>query len=167
MAYSLEQLSDIESIREAGRRYCRGVDRLDEALLKSAYWEDAHDDHGAFKGNAHTFAEFCMTGHLKWRATQHCIYNHTVALGDDGVTATGEMYNVAYLFRADSDELDTWHGRYLDEYEKRGDEWRISKRVCVHEGTHTRSITPMEIDGAAFTQGAADRLTEQVKEKYL
>ena len=33
MGYTLEQLSDIESIREVARRYCRGVDRLDLELL--------------------------------------------------------------------------------------------------------------------------------------
>lgn len=160
MVFTLEQLSDIESIREVARRYCRGVDRLDLELLKSAYWEDAIDEHGAFKGPAHAFAEFCMTGHLKWRSTNHCIYNHTVNLNDDGVTATGEIYNVAHLFRKDEDVLDNWHGRYLDNYEKRRDEWRIIKRVCVHEGTHSREISPMDIDASAFTQGGADRNVE-------
>ena len=159
MAYSLTELSDIESIRDLARRYSQGVDRLDEALLKSAYWEDAIDEHGDFKGNAHVFAEFCMTGHLKWRSTNHCNFNHSVTLGADGVTATGELYNVAYLFRKDEPVLDAWHGRYLDEYEKRGDEWRISKRVCVHEGTKSETISPMDINTASFTQGSQDRAT--------
>ena len=158
MTYSAGQLSDLEAIREVARRYCRGVDRLDAEIMKSAYWPDATDDHGAYNGPAYPFVEHCMTSHLKWRATQHCIYNHSIELSDtDGTSATGELYNVAYLFHADSSRIDTWHGRYLDRYEKRGNEWRIAHRVCVHEGTHTRETTPMDIPAERFRQGDADR----------
>jgi hypothetical protein len=45
-----ETLLDREAIREAMARYCRGVDRLDADLIKSAYHPDAFDDHGPFKG---------------------------------------------------------------------------------------------------------------------
>lgn len=157
MNYSTEQLSDIQSIRDCAHRYCRGVDRLDEALLKSAYWPDATDDHGVFVGNAMEFAEMCMVVHLKWRSTSHCILNHHIELDDDGAHARGEIYNVTYLFQADADVLDTWHGRYLDLYEKRAGEWRIKERVCVHEGTYSRPVEPMDIEAGAFRQGDFDR----------
>ncbi len=157
MAYTLEQLSDLESIRSLARRYCRGVDRLDEAEMKSAYWPDATDDHGSFVGNAWTFAEHCMTGHLKWRSTSHCIFNHQIELDPDGRHARGEIYNVTYLLQRDTDLLDTWHGRYLDVYEKRDEEWRILERVCVHEHTSTRPVSAMEIASDSFRQGSFDR----------
>jgi len=157
MAYTNEQLSDIQSIKDCAQRYCRGVDRLDEAQMKSAYWPDATDDHGVFVGNAMTFVEHCMVSHLKWRSTSHCIFNHHVELDADGVHARGEIYNVTYLFQADADVLDTWHGRYLDEYEKRNGEWRIKARVCVHEGSHSQPVSPMNIDAESFRQGSFDR----------
>lgn len=157
MAYTLTQLSDIESIRDLAKRYCRGVDRLDEALLKSAYWPDATDEHGSFSGNAHEFAEHCMLAHQRWRWTQHCIFNHSVELADDGLNARGEIYNVSYLCRRDEEVLDTWHGRYLDHYQKRDGVWRILRRVCVHEGSHSRSMEPMPITAEAFRQGDFDR----------
>ena len=160
MAYSLQALSDLECIRDVARRYCRGVDRLDEAEMKSAYWPDATDDHGTFVGNAWEFAEHCMVGHLKWRSTSHCIFNHVIELNDDGLHARGEIYNVTFLLRKDSDILDTWHGRYLDVYEKRDDEWRILERVCVHEHTSSREMSPMEIDAMKFRQGSFDRPAE-------
>ena len=47
---------------------------------------------------------------------------------------------MTYLFQKDAEILDTWHGRYLDAYQKRGDEWRILERVCVHEGTHSAAV---------------------------
>lgn len=160
MAFSLEQLSDLELIRCAAMRYCRGVDRLDVAEMKSAYWPDATDDHGTFVGNAWEFAEHCMVGHLKWRSTNHCIFNHTIELDDDGEHARGEIYNVTYLLQKDADILDTWHGRYLDIYEKRDGEWRILERVCVHEYTKTEAISPMDIDSGKFRQGEFDRPAE-------
>ena len=157
MGYTVEQLSDIQCIREVAHRYCRGVDRLDEAEMKSSYWPDATDDHGLFVGNAHEFSEHCMVSHLRWRSTSHCIMNHEIKLDDDGSHASGEIYNVTYLFQKDADVLETWHGRYLDLYEKRGDEWRIAERVCVHEGTTSVSVNPMNIDAAPFRQGSFDR----------
>ena len=138
-------------------RYARGVDRLDGECMKSAYWPDATDDHGVFVGNAWEFVDQCMTSHLPWRSTMHCIYNHQIEIDDDGVHARGEIYNVSYLFRAQTRELDTWFGRYLDRYEKRGDEWRIQHRVCVHEGSMTGAVEPMPIDSASFRPGSFDR----------
>ncbi len=157
MAYSTEQLSNIECIRDATKRYCRGVDRLDEALMKSAYWPNATDNHGVCVGNAWEFSEMCMNAHLRWRTTDHCIYNHSIELDPDGEHARGELYNVTYLFQKDADVLDTWYGRYLDIYEKRDEEWRILERTCVHHGTKTETITAMAIDSGSFTQGDFDR----------
>ena len=159
MSYTPEQLCDIEAIKDVAKRYSQGVDRLDVERLKSAYWPDATDEHGSFVGNAHQFAEYCMTGHLKWRSTSHCSVNHARELNPDGLNATGEVYNVSYLFQKDVNVLDTWHGRYLDQYEKRENEWRIILRVCVHEGTKTEPIAPMELSTESFRQGTSDRNT--------
>ena len=61
------------------------------------------------------------------------------------------------LCRADTGAIDTWYGRYLDHYEKRGDEWRIIHRVCVHNGTQTQHVEPMAIATAKFRDGSFDR----------
>ena len=128
------------------------------ALMKSAYWPEATDDHGVFVGNAFAFAEMCMVAHLRWRSTSHCIFNHYIELEADGIHARGEAYNVTYLFQKDADVLDTWHGRYLDRYEKRLGEWRIIERVCVHEGTTSAPVNAMTtIDAPSFRQGEFDR----------
>lgn len=157
MAYTHQQLADIEAIKDCAKRYSHGLDRLDVDWMKSAYWPDGTDDHGIFVGNAHEFCEMCMEAHLPWRSTLHCIFNHQIDLHDDGVHATGEIYNVTYLFRDDPSELDMWCGRYLDEYEKRGDEWRLLNRICVHEGSSTGAALPMDIEAKKFRQGTFDR----------
>jgi hypothetical protein len=153
-----DELCAIEACREAARRYCHGVDRLDGDWMKSAYWPDGTDDHGTFVGNAHEFVDHCMASHTRWAFTMHAIMNHSVELDADGVHARGEAYNVSYLQRRDTGELDVWFGRYLDQYEKRGDEWRILHRVCVHEGDRTEPANAgMPIDSALFRQGSFDR----------
>lgn len=158
MAYTIEQLSDIEMIRDATKRYSYGVDRLDPEVMKSAYWPDGTDDHGVFVGNAHEFVEHCMVAHLGWKSTMHCVYNHQIKLEDDGAHARGELYNVTHLLKEDGTH-DHWYGRYLDEYEKREGEWRILNRVCVHEGTSTGPTDTMAIESDKFRQGAFDRPT--------
>ena len=95
---------------------------------------------------------------MRWRSTLHCITNHQIELDDDGVHARGEIYNVTYLFRADEPVLDTWWGRYLDDYEERDGEWRILRRVCVHEGNRSEALTatmPIAVD--RFRPGSFDR----------
>ena len=156
---SPEDLCAIEACREAARRYCRGVDRLDAEEMRSAYWPDATDDHGSFVGNAWEFVDHCMTSHRRWRFTMHTIFNHTVEL-DGPAGARGEVYNLSWLERIDTAEIDLWFGRYLDRYERRGDEWRIIERVCVHEGDRTLPPgTPMGIAADLFRQGDSDRDT--------
>ena len=83
--------------------------------------------------------------------------NLVIELDDSGLEARGESYNVSYLLQKDSNVLDTWHGRYLDLYEKREVEWRIIERVCVHEFTMSEAVSAMEMDASKFRQGAFDR----------
>ena len=86
--------------------------------------------------------------------------NHAIEVADER-HATGEVYNVTYLRRTAEDgtaHLDTWWGRYLDEYECRDGRWAISHRVCVHEWTRSEPLgETMAIDAQRFRQGAADR----------
>ena len=157
MEYSAKQLADVRAIEDAAKRYSHGVDRLDGDWMKSAYWPEGTDDHGTFVGNAWEFVDRCMASHLRWRSTMHCIFNHQIDLDADGTHARGEVYNVSFLFAADTGELSTWYGRYLDQYEKRGEEWRILHRVCVYEGSTSAGAPPMSIDWQKFRSGSFDR----------
>ena len=56
----VQALADREAIRECLYRYCRGIDRLDEAALRSAYWPDATDRHGPYQGSAAGFIDWAL-----------------------------------------------------------------------------------------------------------
>jgi ketosteroid isomerase-like protein len=149
-----------EAIRQAALRYCRGVDRLDEELMRSAYHEDATDDHGVFVGPASELCARVVRSHRRYEATMHCVLNHAIDIADDE-HASGEVYNVTYLLRRERDgsrHLDTWWGRYLDQYERRDGRWAIAHRICVHEWTRSEPMgAAMPIDAERFRQGSADR----------
>ena len=51
----ITELLDREAIRDCIYRYCRGVDRADEASLRGAYWPDATDQHGPYSGPVEGF----------------------------------------------------------------------------------------------------------------
>jgi hypothetical protein len=159
---TIDQLVAIEACREAARRYSYGVDRLDGEVMKSAYWPDATDDHGVFVGNAWEFCERVVATHGRWTWTMHTIFNHRVELDDDGEHGRGEVYNVSYLFSEQDRRLATWYGRYLDRYQRRGGEWRILHRVCVHHCDTSEHVPDsMGIDAAKFRQGSFDRPAQQ------
>ena len=144
-----------EHIRQAVLRYCRGVDRLDAALMSSAYHDGATDDHGTIAGPAQELCERVVQSHRRYDATMHCVLNHAIDLVDE-THATGEVYNVTYLKRGEL--LDTWWGRYLDRYECRDGRWAIVHRTCVHEWTETRPLSSvMPIDTTRFRAGNDDR----------
>jgi hypothetical protein len=112
MSFSPEQLSDIECIRNVGRRYSHALDRLDADGMRAAYWPDSHDDHGPqFRGNGWDYVDVAMESHRRWNPSMHSLLNHLVELDPGGVTARGEIYCVAYLFEADRPVLHTWLGR--------------------------------------------------------
>lgn len=171
----LRRLLAHEQIRQVAARYARGVDRLDVATMRSAYWPDAIDDHGVYVGDAMAFCDRVVSTHRRFEWTMHCILNHWIDVVDD-TTAHGEIYNVTHLQSTDRGDggsnsgtdggtdaggtrvLDTWWGRYLDRYECRDGEWRIAHRVCVHEATERRTLdAAMPIATEMFRQGSADR----------
>jgi hypothetical protein len=152
---SVQELAAREAIREVANRYAHGVDHLDADLMRSAYWPDAIDDHGVFVGNAWEFVDRVMASHSRWAWTMHSTTNHTIDIGEDGTSASGELYNVTYLQPPDRATLHVWYGRYLDRYEQRDGEWRIIHRTCVHLSTEVRPIdATMPIDTSKFRQAS-------------
>lgn len=157
---AVERLVAIEEIRQVVLRYCRGVDRLDLALLRSAYLPGAVDDHGVFVGDAAAFCARVIESHSRYDATMHCVLNHLIEV-DGPDDARGEAYVLSYLRRTAEDGgpvLDSWWGRYADRYERRDGRWGIAHRIVVHEWTRrSPQGEPMPLDTALFRQGRDDR----------
>jgi hypothetical protein len=138
MNVRLEALLDKQDIYELSCKYMRGLDRLDEQLLLSTFFEDAWCDYGFTKGPATDFVKFCidaLQGHV---ANQHMIGNVLIEL--DGDKAFGEVYFQAYhKMKGESGFEDMIiAGRYLDRYEKRDGVWKFTYRSEVVDWSRTQ-----------------------------
>ena len=128
----LQELVDRADILDCVNRYCRGMDRLDRELARSAYHDGAIDDHLAYSGPVDGFLDWAFEYHGGQVRHQHYITNHLVEL--DGDVAHGETY---YLFVGtqadDGAPLTVSGGRYVDRFERRDGRWAIADRVCLVE----------------------------------
>ena len=127
----LAELADREAIRECIYRYSRGVDRLDADMIRSAYWPDAVDQHLEFKGNAEAFIAWSFPIMGSMDQTMHMIGN--VLMTIRGNSADVESYFYGYhRVTIDGVKQDViGAGRYIDRFEKRGDEWRVAERLVM------------------------------------
>jgi hypothetical protein len=157
MNEQIQALLEKQSIYEVLITYCRGVDRCDEALIRSAFHDDSYDDHGYWKGPGHELAPF-LADRLRNAnsATTHSITNVLIEL--DGDLARSESHVHATLIRKGSDpiEVDVVGARYLDRFSRRGGAWRIEHRTVVLDWQKTEVwadiAPPVPTDG--FMRGA-------------
>jgi len=92
----MRELLDKQAIHETLMRYCRGIDRCDEDLIRSAYHPGAWDDHGEFRGTVEEFVPWVLERLQSdpGMVTNHSICNEYVEVRGD--VAYGEAYLVAY-----------------------------------------------------------------------
>ena len=129
----LQELLDREAIRDCLHRYCRGIDRADEAALRSAYWPDGTDAHGSYSGSASGFIDWAVSVLPGMERNIHQIHNVLIEFQAGG--AAVESYFSAYQRQPGPEGPQQWDlkGRYLDWFEKRGDEWRVLNRTVVFD----------------------------------
>jgi hypothetical protein len=146
---SLQDLLDREAIRECLHRYCRGIDRADEAALRSAYWPDATDSHGAYKGSATGFIDQALPKLRAGGRYFHAICNMGIDL--DGDAAAVESYFLALQVSASASTQETFlAGRYLDRFSRRAGEWRIAARTVVYDWIEERERPELVAGDALF-----------------
>jgi hypothetical protein len=134
---ALKALLDREAIRDCLTRYCRGIDRIDEAALRSAYWEEATDCHGAWNGSATGFIDQALARMRMGGRRVHQVSNVSIELHGDA--AGVESSFLALQVAAATPERETFlAGRYVDRFERRRGEWRIAARTVVYDWIEER-----------------------------
>jgi hypothetical protein len=129
----LGELLDREAIRSVLYDYCRAVDRGDAALMKACYHPDGTDDHGFFVGSGWDFADYVLPLLAQLECSIHSLTNPHIRLdGDKAYVET--QWSVIHRLRRFGKLTDMWHqGRYLDEFERRDGQWKIRRRIAVHD----------------------------------
>lgn len=128
-------------IRDATLRYCRGVDRLDEALVRSAYHVDAYDDHGPLQGRVdEVIGQVLATLRDLFTSHSHTISNQLISL--HGNRADVETYFTAiHVTTRDAEcKQSTVRGRYIDVFEERQGDWRIARRTVVYDSRRVETF---------------------------
>jgi SnoaL-like domain len=155
MAYTLDELSSLAEIRNLQERYCRGIDRADPDILRSVYWEDAHDDHGVFRGDREQYIHWVMpVVRERFSQLQHVLGQTYIEL--DGDTAHSETYFVQHSLRPDGVAYAS-PGRYVDRLERRDGEWRVADRVVVMSFFYSSApADPEKLAASGFGTGTQD-----------
>lgn len=135
---ALQRLLDERDLRALSADYMRGLDRLDVAVVRSVFADDATTHYGSFTGGPDEMATMAMQALSAYRTTQHLLGQ--ITLGIDGDTATGEVYFQAFHQHA-TEGFDRFIcGRYVDRYARRDRCWLMTHRTEVVDWTRTEPI---------------------------
>ena len=156
------EIADRQAIADILHLHCRGLDRLDRAVLQSCYWPDAEVDYGDYVGPARDFAELVITALAdSYELTRHLVSNTLVDL--QAPRARCESYVSAdHLLPGAAREM-CFGGRYLDLMEQRDGQWRLLHRRVVMDWAKTRELEDLRNSKAFATlarggHGRADPL---------
>jgi hypothetical protein len=139
---AIQQLLDRQAILDCLLRYTRGVDRVDEELIRSAFHEDSIDFHGpTIAGPIDDFFAYWLPKQPTRHRAQHYVTNHSIDL--DGDQAHVESYWICMLKEKGTDSGNLIGGRYVDRFDRRDGEWKIARRVVVHEWKAAMDFSPM------------------------
>jgi hypothetical protein len=136
IAATVQRLADQQAIREVVLRYCRGVDRLDMALVRSAYHPGGIDHHTGFSGPIEEYVPWVETALRRLGGTTHIIGNHLSEIRGD--VAAAETYGQAVHWGEPADEAQrnfTTGFRYIDHMTRKGGVWAIQERWASREWT--------------------------------
>ena len=129
----VQELLDRQAIADVLQRYSRTLDWLDDAGQAGCFWPDAHIDYGFFTGSAADFVPVVMGIERSSQRRWHFLSAPSIRFHSEG-HAQVECYGMATGIRQQEDG--SWSGglyggRYLDEFERREEAWRIARRQYI------------------------------------
>ena len=154
---AVRKLTDRQDILDVIVRESRGRDRHDTELTASCYWPEGADEHGPVPFPATEYPEIANRGHAgAFSMNQHNLANHICEI--DGDTAYCETYVVGTLLSHDGLTCTVAAGRYMDQLERRGDEWRILwRRSTVETAMQGHACWLQSPPVKGFLKGTRDR----------
>lgn len=142
----LQRLADRAEIQDCLCRYVRGVDRGDWEAVRSTYHPDANDHHVEYRGGVDGLIAWLEKRFDGIDNSTHFLGNCLIEFAADDF-AFVETYYVAHRLRPPS-EAERAHlqsgdmicraswGRYVDHFERRAGQWRVSDRLVVNEASY-------------------------------
>ena len=139
---SLAELLDREAIRDCLYRYCRGIDRADEAALRSSYWPDATDRHGPYHGPVEGFFAWAAEVFRTDSRNIHQVSNILITFTGPASAAVETSFSALQRGPGKDGIVRQFHlaGRYADRFEKRGGEWRVADRTVIYDWVEEQPV---------------------------
>lgn len=150
-----------DEIHEVVLRYCRGIDRLDFDLVRSAYHPDGIDHHTGFDGTIDEYIGWVSTALSRFTGTMHVVSNHLAEV--DGDVAVTETYGFAAHWGDPTDDPRrnfTSGFRYVDIMTREAGRWAIKQRWAIREWTRSDAgrLMPKEGEGPTAARDRTDPL---------
>jgi hypothetical protein len=161
----VEELLAERAIRRVILRYCRGVDRLDQELVRSCYHAHSTDSHGSFSGTVDEFIEWVWRILGRYSMTMHFIGNLLIEVDhSDPERARAETYGIAFHRTAEAGPAGnlTTGFRFIDDLAHRPvwpggpAEWRITRRVATTEWVRIDRLEDQWAIPPGMLQGSRD-----------
>jgi hypothetical protein len=154
----MHELLAEHDIRKVLMRYCRGVDRCDEALIASCFHDDALDDHGNWQARGPDIAPH-IVGLVKPGGARAMHFMGNVTIEVEGVTAFAESYVLAFRAyeRDGAAYTRTRAVRFVDRFSLRSNEWRISERVVVDDWNRVDQVEEAQDGSDQFLYSRKDK----------
>jgi hypothetical protein len=157
-----EDLLHRAEIHDVLLRYFRGCDRGEIGLMRDCFFDDAEVDYGFFySGGVRGFIEAAESpaALAAYERTMHFVGNMLIEIY--GSRAYSETYVIAHHVTGSQHE---WAGafvpvymRYIDDFERRGDRWAVTRRVVSFEWLRKDSAGGFQPFPSETTMGARDR----------
>jgi SnoaL-like domain len=146
----VQELCDRQAIVDALHLYCRGVDRMDMALLRSIFHPDAVSHHPPYAdGPVEEFFASLERSAAETERWTHSLTNTVIALAGDLANAESVFTSIARTRTPDGLQDYLFVGRYLDRFERRNDEWRIAERTVVRDLIRVEPVPDASLDEGA------------------
>lgn len=167
MAYTLQQLSDLEDIRTLKHRYFRGIDTADVDLLRTLFTEDVEIDYrgGSYRarltGRDNMLEFLANSFHAGALAMHHGHMPEVTLTGDD--SAQGIWYLEDMFILVDAGIKTEGTALYKDVYRKDEGEWRIA---CSEYDRVIELISPLgsDVNVTAHYLSKEGRKPDQLKD---
>lgn len=143
---AIDELLAKQAIREQLYRYCRSMDRRDDALGFTVFTEDCTMDYGQnFQDSGWDFVVWAHKTHDRvYEQTSHQITNMLIWLSEDGTRAISETYlHTLQLTHPDENgSAQELHiaARYLDRWVCLEGKWKIKARRYVQDIAELRQV---------------------------
>ena len=163
--FSIERVADRQEIEYRVMSFCRGVDRRDKDLARSAFHDNGTDDHGGFAGPVDGLLDWIWERHEKLPVCFHHVGSVSIDFVDEN-NAMCESYCIT-IISSEGENVDPdaeekpqilTFNRYVDHFVRRDGAWRIETRKTILEAKMPvpGSANPLPVNGIKPTRDEND-----------